>query len=743
MDWTQFRCSAAWAAKRHARLSAVFGETTYRDLEAVVLWGLGAQAHDLQVWRGLGRSSLYEHVTEVLTAPPGVPPVTAAAPPAPPPEPLPPTLAARVVELLVGQQLTPTEIVQRLAAQDGTTLPVAAVQAYLQHAGLTDYTGSAFREQAVPAAAPPLPGTWTRYAAHLLQWPALQALGYERALGVLDVSRPTSQYSHQLRCDTLLLALSAGKSRLYHTGELVRDEFATALGTGRYPQRSDLQAYLDRIVARDQTEAEQGVPTPERTVAQFVQVSQASRAQAAGPTVGQRIYLDAHVLPLHTAQAVARTKHGVWNRVVKALVQVRTVSATDPGRALTSTWCQGDVALTSQVETAVAQVTQATGTPVALVGADRGALSQAVLETFATSPTGLVVWADETPAVRQAAAALPRRVFTDGEYETHRRPDGQAVRRLQTRLADLPALAINAAGYRCRTVVVEDVQTRHRAAFHAVGGRTAEQPAADLLAFLRGKQVVEENFKQGRAWGADAFCGGAITAQVQRERPTAAEITTLRAQARHLKQRWQANLVEEGQAAALWRAGQVRKRQLNDLLRGIRRRRQRIRTAWQTAEVLIRWGQTGIVPPGQRRGVVDTRKLTILTECRDFIRQARRDTLAHLAQGLTESLVEEAIAARGGAVAEAERQVMVQEAKTTVQRLPWGQVGTRFLDQGGWVRQDPVAHVLHVTIKSCGPRLVQRACERLCAHLNSLAPVMHCADGDYTLHYACQPRPPG
>ena len=55
--------------------------------------------------------------------------------------------------------------------------------------------------------------------------------------------------------------------------------------------------------------------------------------------------------------------------------------------------------------------------------------------------------------------------------------------------------------------------------------------------------------------------------------------------------------------------------------------------------------------------------------------------------------------------------------------------------------KDAEARMMHVTLKSFRSRLVQQACERLCHHLNSLSPVMHCEDGDYILHYACQPRP--
>jgi hypothetical protein len=158
---------------------------------------------------------------------------------------------------------------------------------------------------------------------------------------------------------------------------------------------------------------------------------------------------------------------------------------------------------------------------------------------------------------------------------------------------------------------------------------------------------------------------------------------------------------------------------------------------------LIRWGRTGIVPASQIRWVVDTRKMSVLGQFQTFSRQAHRDTLAQLAQCRAEVLLERAVAARGGAVSPAEHDRLTQEAQETVRRLPWGQMGTRFFAQGGWVAKDGEQRVLHVTLKPFGPLLIQQACERLCTHLNAHPPIMHCEDGDYTLHYACQPRPPG
>ncbi|MFQ6016087.1 MAG: hypothetical protein ACE5NP_11690 [Anaerolineae bacterium] len=675
MNWAKMRFSAAWAAKRQGRLKAALGQEKYRDLEAAVLWGLGARIRDVQAVRGLGRSSLYEHIAGLLTDSSSPELATDGGHPEPADPLIEPALAARIVELLVGQRLSPAEIAERLAEQDGTQISAEEVTAYLAQANLADYEGSPFRDQAVPGAAEAELGTlraepqdeaFTRYATHLLQIPALNALGYERVMPLLDVTQPTTYYSHFLRCYTILLSLSAGKRRLYHNGELVEDEFAAMLGAERYPKRSDMHAYLDRIVARDQAEAETEVPEVERTVARFTRESQAALAQAAGPGAGKEVYLDTHTMALYTEKPVAEAKHGTWNRVVKALIKIRAISAAQPGRSLTFTLEQGDVSLGSQVEAAIERVEWATGEQVETVGVDRGALSQEVLEAFAGSDTGLVVWADETTILRRAVAAVPKSAFVDGEYETIRRSDGKKVRRLKTHLADMPEMVINSRGCRCRTVVVEDVRNGHRAAFHAVGKSAERQSAKELLAFLRGKQWAEEEFKQGRAWGSDAFCGGEISSQLRREKPTEAEIEELLIRARKLKQRWRANLTEEGAVVVQWRAGELRKRQLNDLLKGVRRRRKRIEANWQETEELIRWGRTGIVPQSQVRWIVDTRKMSIMAQFQDFIRQARRDTLAQLGEYMEQVLVEGAIAERGGVVKEREHRFIEREVREVV-----------------------------------------------------------------------------
>jgi len=95
--------------------------------------------------------------------------------------------------------------------------------------------------------------------------------------------------------------------------------------------------------------------------------------------------------------------------------------------------------------------------------------------------------------------------------------------------------------------------------------------------------------------------------------------------------------------------------------------------------------------------------MSILGQFQTFIRQARRDTLAQLAQCMTAVLLERALSARRGPVSPAERQRLAQEAQETVQRLPRGQLGTRFLAQGGWVSKDTEQRMLHVTLKPLVP----------------------------------------
>jgi len=298
----------------------------------------------------------------------------------------------------------------------------------------------------------------------------------------------------------------------------VKDELARVLGEARYPERSDLHAYFDRIVEQDQVEAEEGLPEEKRLVGQFVRVAQQLMARPAQAGAGRAIYVDPHVIALHTAKAIARTKHGIQERIVKALVKVRVVSAEQPGRMLSFLLGQGSLSFHACLEEAVDLTTWTTGESVELVGVDRGALSQEILERFAKRDIGLTVWSEDRPPMRRSLAVVKSSAFHDAEYETVRRADGRKVNCLKTRVADVPDMVINSEGYRCRTIVVEDVHSRHRIGIHAVGKPTGAMSPSQVLAFMRGKQWVEEDIKQGRAWGSDAFCGGKIFRSLRQQR---------------------------------------------------------------------------------------------------------------------------------------------------------------------------------------------------------------------------------
>ena len=87
--------------------------------------------------------------------------------------------------------------------------------------------------------------------------------------------------------------------------------------------------------------------------------------------------------------------------------------------------------------------------------------------------------------------------------------------------------------------------------------------------------------------------------------------------------------------------------QLDDLRKGIRRRRKRMAATLRAVGELIQWGRTGIVPPSQVCCVVDTRKMSIVPQFQDFVRQDRRDTLARLRDCTEQVLVERAVANEG------------------------------------------------------------------------------------------------
>lgn len=215
-------------------------------------------------------------------------------------------------------------------------------------------------------------GSSSRYAAQLLSVPALERLGLYEVAPQLSVDGEQALYGPVVRCHTVLLALSCGKSHLFQVGELVEDEFAGLLGEERYPQRSELQAWLDRIVARDQAQAQEGLPPEARMVGHFVRNSQKLLARTVPTGAGRSIYVGLHTITLHTARPVPKAKHGMSQRVVKALVKMRAISANPAGRPLAFRLEPGDCSLHQQLEAAVEWTAWVTGEPVEMVGVDRG-----------------------------------------------------------------------------------------------------------------------------------------------------------------------------------------------------------------------------------------------------------------------------------------------------------------------------------------------------------------------------------
>ncbi|MFQ5818337.1 MAG: hypothetical protein ACE5H2_10355, partial [Terriglobia bacterium] len=351
---------AGWARRRQKQVKEVIGEETYRTLEALMRWCWGAEVEEVIAEIPVGRSGFYYRLEQALAR---LPQVFAdgrqhngrrAAT-------MDDAVAGRIVEIVVGQPgISPEEVSRRLVQQDGTRVSAEEVADYLAQVQLADYRGSAYRQAALPVVKV-VEDRFSRYAAHLLQVPALEQLGFYQVAPLLDVTGPRTYYSHLLRCHTVLLALSSGKTRLYHTGELVEDEFARLLGEARYPQSSDLHAYFDHIVAQDQVQVEQELPEEERLVERFIRQAQQVVARAAQPGAGRAIYLDPHVIALYTAQPIARTKHGIQQRVVKALVKLRVVSASQPGRVLAFQLGQGDMSFHACLEAAVDLTTWTTG----------------------------------------------------------------------------------------------------------------------------------------------------------------------------------------------------------------------------------------------------------------------------------------------------------------------------------------------------------------------------------------------
>ena len=746
--WANYTFSEAWAARRTVILKAAMGEDGYEEMLGFALWSLGAGVADIVAGSGVQRSGFYYRLSQVRmkaweafrdgreTNGRRVAALT-------------PEQAWQVAEWVVRRPgISLDEIVQDLARQN-CPASRAQVEAYLERAQLHGYQPTVRPSTEVVERVPA--GEFTRYAAQLLQVSRLEALGFYQVIRRLDVTGEMVCYSHLVRCQVVVMELLCGKTRLYHIGELVEDEFAMMLGCSGYPGWRDMHLYLDQIVAADEAQAESGVPPAKRQVERFVREARTHLAQAGGVGVGQMIYADVHVIGLRTSKAIGQSKHGVQARIVRALVKIRTCSAggdessaahEQVGRPLTFSLHQGGETLVENVLEAVKLTEKTTGEAVEWVGADRGALSQTILEAFIARRTGLTIWGDNTPKVRQAVEALPRDQFVDWQYEPVRRADGKMVSRLRRRLADVPQMVINEQGFACRTVVVEDVQTGHRAPLHVVGQPLQTVSAQAIASFMLHKQFIEEGFKQDRRWGSDAFCGGAVHKELRREKPDAEEVQHLKVKARQLKERYQCNLEEESHAQQAWQTKQIPKRTLNDQRVGIRRRRARIESDWQRVEDLIRWGQSDCVPANQERWVVDTRKMQVMSQFQDFARVARQETMDEFKRSWQAAVVERAIARAETPVNAEQRHAMEREAANFSQRMAWGQVETRLFAQGGWVDKNVATRTVTVALKPFDNPLMQRACELLCEHLNQSEAKLHCDDENYQLRYSCLPAAP-
>jgi hypothetical protein len=745
ITWSEIRLSQVRSEQRQARVQELLGQTTFEDLLAVFVWAMGGRAADSQSVWNVQRSRFYERLHETLAA------LGRRAPAAerqPSTCPLSPALIGRVVEVVVTRPgMTVEDIAAELKAQDGTPVAVDAIQAYLTHAGLATYQASAFlrdHSQAHPAREESAVGRSTRYAASALNVPVLEQLEYRAAVAKLDVTGPRIVYPHELQCDVLVWGYWYGKSRVFQTSELVADEFALALGVSAYPKRSELQAHLDEIVQCDQDQVEARVPGHRRLIEGFTRLARKVLAVAGGPGVGQAVYLDTHILKLYPHAEIDKTKNASMAHPVKAILKLRAVSARCAGRPLLFTYEQASTAFIGLVHEAIRAVEAATGEPVKLVGADRGALSWALLDSFEGGACGYVVWADDTPTVRQAAADLPLTQFVDAEFETVRQADGRQVKQLKTQVALVPRMKVNADGQTYRAVVVRDVRTEHRAVLFAVGQPAHRLSATASLEFMRGKQWVEEDFKKGKRQGADAFCGGDIVSELRREPPTPAEVEQLQARAVKLQERGRTNQAEEQAAQAQHKAQQIGKRQLNDLLKGIQRRREQIVADQRETEDLLRWAKTGQVPDSQVRWMVDTRKMTIVSQLHDFARLAQQETVAEIKACVLEVLIERELAQQRQPVSLARQNDIREAMRQQMARLPWGQLTRRIFDQGGWVKRDPDTRIMLVTLKAFDNVVIQAAMERLCERWNQKAAQMPCEDGVYTLQFACQspPSPP-
>jgi hypothetical protein len=371
----------------------MLGQTTYEDLLAVFVWAMGGRAADSQSVWDVHRSRFYERLRETLETMGRRVPASENPPPA---VSLSPAIIGRVVEVVVTRPgVTAEDIAAVLKAQDGTQVAAADLQAYLTHAGLATYQASAFMrrpEQALLASGEESTrGAYTRYAASTLNVPLLEQSGYRAAVAKLDVTGPRVVYPHQLQCDVLVWGFWYGKSRVFQTGELVVDEFALALGVSAYPKRSELlrctqRPHLNEIVQRDQDQVEARVPGYRRLIEGFTRLARKVLALAGGPGVGLAVYLDTHILKLYPHAEIDKTKNASMAHPVKAILKLRAVSARRAGRPLLFTYEQASTPFTGLVHGAIRAVEAATGETVVLVGADRGALSWELLDSFEGGP---------------------------------------------------------------------------------------------------------------------------------------------------------------------------------------------------------------------------------------------------------------------------------------------------------------------------------------------------------------------
>jgi hypothetical protein len=74
------------------------------------------------------------------------------------------------------------------------------------------------------------------------------------------------------------------------------------------------------------------MPGYRRLMEGFTRLARKVLALAGGPSVGQAIYLDTHIVKLYSAADIDRTKNASMAHPVKAILKLRAVSAQRGGR---------------------------------------------------------------------------------------------------------------------------------------------------------------------------------------------------------------------------------------------------------------------------------------------------------------------------------------------------------------------------------------------------------------------------